>query len=75
MVNDKQTHVGCALVHYRRGRLLTSHLACNYSYTNILSEPVYVAGPATSRCRTGKNSAYTGLCSRKENISLAKARF
>lgn len=68
MVNDKQTHIGCALINYRQGWFRTCHLACNYSYTNIIGKPVYVAGSVASGCQSGKNNAFSGLCSLKENI-------
>lgn len=72
MVNDKQSKVGCGLVKFTK-RLSNYNykvhvLACNYSWTNVYTFPVYRKGTAASGCLTGKHYYYPGLCSDAEQI-------
>lgn len=63
IIQDHATHVGCAVSQYTNGKMKSLLLACNYSYTNMMSQPVYVTGSAASGCgNSGKNSKYTSLC-------------
>lgn len=45
-------------------------LACDYSYGNMDGEAVYQSGSATSKCKTGKNNDYPGLCSTDETYDV-----
>lgn len=71
IIQEKSTHVGCAIVHQtlQNGRN-TQLLACNYAYTNIFNKPVYETGRSGSKCSTGTNANYTSLCSVNEKYSL-----
>lgn len=41
-------------------------VTCNYSCGNVVGAEVYEPGTATSKCKTGKNKGYPGLCSTNE---------
>lgn len=45
-------------------------LACDYSYGNMIGTPVYEAGSPASKCKTGNNSEYPGLCSKNEKYMV-----
>jgi hypothetical protein len=49
--------------------LKTSLLICNYSFTNIFGEAIYDVGPTGSKCTSGMNKNYDGLCSVNEEIT------
>lgn len=68
MVQEKAAKIGCAMATYYEGEWLNFLLACNYNYTNVLGTPVYQSGPKCSKCETGCNSKYDGLCSTQENV-------
>ncbi|KAL1377635.1 hypothetical protein pipiens_016126 [Culex pipiens pipiens] len=68
IVSDRTTRVGCAMVRFREGQYTKDYIVCNYALTNIINQPVYVAGTACSKCTTGCNSKYPGLCNQNENI-------
>uniref|UniRef100_A0A182KFN0 Venom allergen-1 n=1 Tax=Anopheles christyi TaxID=43041 RepID=A0A182KFN0_9DIPT len=64
MVSDRAWKVGCAAQHWTENRLYNVfYLVCNYSFTNMVGEPVYVQGPRASRCTTGEDKLYPGLFS------------
>ncbi|XP_039446064.1 antigen 5 like allergen Cul n 1-like [Culex pipiens pallens] len=69
IVSDRTTRVGCSLVSYRQGRWNVQYFVCNYAFTNMINQPVFVSGKACSRCTTGCNAEYPGLCSTQEAIS------
>lgn len=71
MVNEKQTHVGCALVKYSDAQYFWLYLVCNYAYTNMETRPVYETGTASSGCSTGCHDDYKGLCKATEPIVAA----
>jgi hypothetical protein len=63
IIQDQALYVGCAVVKFTNGRMKSLLLACNYSYTNMMLQPVYVAGSPASGCGSkGRNSKYTSLC-------------
>lgn len=68
MVDDRSTHVGCAIATYTDGKWKTNLVACNYSYTNMNGAKVYQTGKMASNCTTGVNPQYKALCSVKELI-------
>ncbi|KAM7348616.1 venom allergen-1-like [Cochliomyia hominivorax] len=71
MIQQKSTHVGCAVLRHLRSDGFTEQLmACNYAYTNVLGSPVYKAGTATSKCETGVNPNYRFLCSVEEHYNV-----
>ncbi|XP_029730501.2 antigen 5 like allergen Cul n 1-like [Aedes albopictus] len=68
MVSDETSRIGCAMVSYKRGNYINKLFVCNYGLTNIINHPVYVAGNVCSRCNSGCNSQYPGLCSTSEIV-------
>ncbi|XP_053678066.1 antigen 5 like allergen Cul n 1-like [Anopheles nili] len=71
MVSDRTTAVGCGIVIYPKklgGFVFEMVLyACNYAITSIVGQPVYLKGESASRCSTGSNPDYNGLCNVEEN--------
>ena len=70
MMQEKNTHVGCAILRQNVGKKTQQFLACNYAYTNIVDKAVYRSGTAASACTTGNNSKYTSLCSTNESYAV-----
>ena len=71
MIQEKSTHVGCAIARYIKENGHTEQLmACNYAYTNVLGRSAYKIGRAASECKTGVNPAYKFLCSPKEYYNV-----
>lgn len=69
IVADRATAVGCAMVRFKDGEgWTTQNIVCNYAITNIEKQPVYVTGKACSKCTTGCNPLYPGLCKPEEKI-------
>jgi hypothetical protein len=68
MVNDKVTHVGCAISKFMSvdpdtGKLFKStYLVCNYSYANIDDESAYTCGAPCIKCPRSCSETYSGLC-------------
>ncbi|XP_037952364.1 antigen 5 like allergen Cul n 1 [Teleopsis dalmanni] len=72
MVVDRNTHVGCSIMRFTRPDypiVYIYHIVCNYGSIYALETPVYTIGYPASRCKTGKNPHYPGLCSVKEQIN------
>ncbi|XP_073811673.1 antigen 5 like allergen Cul n 1-like [Musca autumnalis] len=68
-VLDRNTHVGCSLIRYTRPEYPYLHIynfACNYATVYAYDVPVYATGKPASKCKTGRNPKYPGLCSVKE---------
>lgn len=64
IVADRSTAVGCAIAAYDS----QSQIVCNYAFTNMGNQPIYVSGKPASGCKTGTNPRFSALCSTKENI-------
>lgn len=62
VVRDEAVSVGCAISKYADKKWKNLLMACNYSITNMVSQPVYAAGSPASGCSTGGNGKYTSLC-------------
>ena len=54
--------IGCAMARYTTSRFKNSLVACNYSYGNMVNEPVYRIGIPGRACKKGRNSTYKSLC-------------
>jgi hypothetical protein len=57
--------IGCAVAKYTDKAnpiMKTTLVACNYSYGNLVNQPIYIPGPAASSCKTGRHPIYTNLC-------------
>lgn len=72
-VQDKAAAVGCAAMTSTMGVDGEDYgvllLTCNYSWTNLIGTPVYIAGKTASKCKTGRDTTYKGLCSENEDFS------
>jgi hypothetical protein len=53
---------------FEQGRNRVQYMVCNYATTSITEYPVYALGKPASRCKTGENPNYPGLCSENEPI-------
>ncbi|XP_058449993.1 antigen 5 like allergen Cul n 1-like [Malaya genurostris] len=69
VVADRATQIGCSLVSYITSPWTNQLFVCNYAITNIIGQPVYQTGTKCSKCTTGCNAKYDGLCSLKEVIN------
>ncbi|XP_055587941.1 antigen 5 like allergen Cul n 1-like [Uranotaenia lowii] len=71
MMSDRTTKIGCGIVIYPRkvsGFTLKVVLyACNYSITNIFSQPVYRKGSPGAECEHGLSPYYNAICNVEEN--------
>ncbi|XP_058064259.1 antigen 5 like allergen Cul n 1-like isoform X1 [Anopheles bellator] len=71
MISDRTTAVGCGIMIYPKRTedfvFKVILYACNYAITNIVGQSVYRKGETASRCVTGNNAKYPGLCSAEEN--------
>lgn len=70
------THiVGCGLVKFTKRISNYDYkvhvFACNYSWTNVYTLPVYKKGATASECKTGRHYYYPGLCSDDEKIKAS----
>ncbi|XP_053691844.1 antigen 5 like allergen Cul n 1-like [Sabethes cyaneus] len=79
MMSDRTTSIGCGIVIYPHkvsGYTFKVVLyACNYSITSIYSQPVYRKGPVGTKCVTGRNHLYDGLCNEEENQLIQPVPF
>ncbi|KAM7343126.1 venom allergen-1-like [Cochliomyia hominivorax] len=66
VINERNTHIGCAAVADKKERFSVIYFSCNYARNNIMNLPIYEKGPTASKCLTGVNSQYTNLCSENE---------
>ncbi|XP_055845729.1 antigen 5 like allergen Cul n 1-like [Episyrphus balteatus] len=70
IVIDNNYRVGCAGAFFQnpdyKDYPFAYFFACNYATTPVPNKPIYSSGPSGSKCTTGKNSAYSALCSTKE---------
>ncbi|XP_053691269.1 venom allergen 3 homolog [Sabethes cyaneus] len=69
IVADRVTQLGCSFVTFNTPPWINQYFVCNYSITNIVGQPVYVSGNYCSRCTTGYNTRYPGLCNQNEVIN------
>lgn len=67
MICDRVTEVGCAVAKYTQHLWNTILITCNYSSANILGYKIYSIRQTASKCETGKNAIYPGLCNELEN--------
>lgn len=69
IVSDRSDRIGCAMVSRIELPWLKKLFVCNYSMMNTAGQPVYLAGPTGSKCVTGLNANFTGLCNTSERVS------
>lgn len=70
MVNEKMTHVGCAMSLFDDGSWRAALFACNYAFTNFIGRRVYQNGATASQCVTGRDSIFNNLCTINEPIDV-----
>ncbi|CAO1423959.1 unnamed protein product, partial [Diamesa hyperborea] len=61
LVNERTTHVGCA-ISYFDSKGMQSYFVCNYASANIRGLPIYKSGKTASKCTLKNNLKYPGLC-------------
>ncbi|XP_037932307.1 antigen 5 like allergen Cul n 1-like [Teleopsis dalmanni] len=66
VVQEKATHMGCAILRQTKSGTTYQFIACDYAYTNVLGKPIYTSGTAASGCKTGRNPNFKSLCTTKE---------
>ncbi|KAI8120339.1 Venom allergen 3 [Lucilia cuprina] len=69
MIQDKATHVGCAILRYNKNGYIQQLMTCNYAYTNVKRAPVYEQGPTASNCTSGTHKRFPSLCSLREKYN------
>ena len=62
LVQYRTIALGCAIAIFTNQGTKTDLMACNYSFGNILEDPVYIAGSVASNCLKGKDKVYQNLC-------------
>lgn len=62
--------IGCAAATFpsNDGELINFYFVCNYSFGNMIDEPIYTVGPTASKCQSGRNKRFRGLCNPKETV-------
>lgn len=70
MVNEKMTHVGCAMSLFDDGSWRAALFACNYAFNNFIGRRVYQSGATGSQCVTGRDSVFSNLCTVNEPIDV-----
>lgn len=62
--------IGCAAATFpsEDGDLINFYLVCNYSFINMIDEPIYTTGRTASKCQSGRNRRYNGLCNSSEKV-------
>ncbi|XP_068147157.1 antigen 5 like allergen Cul n 1 isoform X1 [Drosophila tropicalis] len=71
MAVDKNYAVGCSIMRFTRPDYPSVYIfnfVCNYASIYALDAIVYEKGYPTSRCHTGRNPFYPGLCSTREEF-------
>lgn len=67
---SKANYVGCAISQYSEVTGKTSYLVCNYSQGILDKQMVYESGTAASKCHSGHNPKFPGLCSINEIVEI-----
>jgi Cysteine-rich secretory protein family len=68
MVHDRNTRVGCAMVHwtqvdeYEGDVMKCTRFTCNYFKSPYLNQPLYDAGNVCSKCGNCDEEDMVGLC-------------
>lgn len=72
MIHEKANRVGCAISQYQGPRGKTTYLVCNYSFSVIEETQIYESGEVGSKCVSGINENFDGLCSDDEEVEWNK---
>lgn len=68
VVSDLADQVGCGLITFTKSGAKTLIMACDYSRSNLVTQPIYQSGAAASECKSGKNTQFPNLCSQNEKV-------
>lgn len=68
MIQDRQTHVGCAAVRFKDRKGYKIYWVCNYSMRNVANRAVYVTGIPYTGCTSGPNKGFPALCAANEPV-------
>lgn len=70
LIQSKADRIGCSVVEFVDEEGWESTLiGCNYSAGSVVDYPIFMFGAPGSKCKTGINSKYPGLCSPAEDFS------
>lgn len=73
VVKNNADRVGCSIVRYHNSEdFICDLLVCNYNVGNLIDYPTYEIGPTGSKCSTGFNPTFPGLCSVNEDFTQHK---
>lgn len=70
VVKSNADRIGCSAIEYLDERnYRCTVIGCNYNAGSIVDVPTYEIGPTASRCSTGVNPKFKGLCSPYEDYT------
>lgn len=75
MMTERNNRVGCAVATYLKpGEQYTSYVvACNFATSILIDSTIYTACDTPAmKCKSGKNSKYTSLCSTSEKYDFSR---
>lgn len=70
MMKENSCFVGCCAVRWVSSDKTYQYWVCNYSYSNMLDQPVFERGETASKCTEGPHEYYTGLCASNEEFDI-----
>lgn len=71
IVSDRSDRIGCAMVSRIQLPWMKKLFVCNYSVMPTAGQPVYTVGLTGSKCKTGHNANFTGLCNASERVDYS----
>lgn len=70
VIKSNADRIGCSAIQYLDEKnYRCTVIGCNYNAESIVGVPTYEIGPTASKCSTGTNPNYSGLCSENEDYS------
>lgn len=66
VVQSKVNRIGCSAIKFTRSNCIV--IGCNYNAGNLRGFPIFTFGAPASRCETGVNPHYPGLCNANEDF-------
>uniref|UniRef100_U5EZT9 Venom allergen-1 n=1 Tax=Corethrella appendiculata TaxID=1370023 RepID=U5EZT9_9DIPT len=74
IASDRTVSMACAMVQYTQNEggqdWVHQNFVCDYSSSHVRQKPVYEKGPTCTKCITGCNPVYPGLCNIGEPVAL-----
>ncbi len=63
MITEASIQVGCSIGYFADNSVWKQVvMCCNYARSNVIGTPVYVGGLKGSKCKSGVNPTFPGLC-------------